>query len=145
MSQLSQWSKFKIGIIAMVLLYILAPSIYDSFLPSEDALIAIYEKELKPIHVESIAGIKLEKKEMVRTKFYVSRYKVLKGEKSELAEILGGKFEANGWKYDKKLRIKSDTYDEVHYIMDKENYQVQLSVTDNELQIHINKKGLYTN
>lgn len=33
MSQLSQWTKFKIGIIAMVLLYIWAPSIYDSFLP----------------------------------------------------------------------------------------------------------------
>lgn len=140
MSKLSQNSKFRIGLIFIVLMCILAPFIYDLRLPPEDKLISVYNKQLEPIHIDDIMGIEIEKKRMIKGKNYSIRYRIIEGDKSDIINVLGKRFQENNWKYIERKRIRDDS---LFYSMEKDDYLVRVHVDNSILRINIEVKGLY--
>lgn len=140
MSKLSQKNKFKIGLMFMVLICILAPFIYDLRLPNEDKLISVYDRQLEPIHIDNIMGIEMEKKRIIKGKNYSIQYRIIEGDKFDIIEMLGKRFRENNWKYIERKKIRNDS---LFYSMEKDDYLVRIHADNNILRINIEVKGLY--
>lgn len=102
---------------------------------SDELLLSRYEKELAPIHIETISGMELTHGKFLKGDLYIFYYKIVDGDKNLIMKTLGKRMEECGWEYIQQERdTDSDT---IYYVMEKEGYLVRIFASNRVLRINI--------
>lgn len=126
------------GLVAvpLVFLFVVFLLIYDIFFASKEPLIAMYEKQLEPIHIETIPGLKVKRKWFYKGRNYNIDYEITDREPKQKLRILKKRFEENGWVNIEQIR--SDRLGYVSYYgMEKKGYYLVFEASKSSLIISI--------
>ncbi len=137
MNRMAQNKSFRYGCGIVTVLLVLLFMFNDHF-SSKELLIARYEKELAPIHIETIPGIEFETTDFYKGKLYVLYYNNVGADKTLIMENLGQRLEENGWKYVSKINHQKEGT--MYYVMVKGSYLLRIFASDKGLRVNINEE-----